>query len=155
MWYAITKRLEICIDINIGLGWAAHYTWIFTSRIVRVALEITFFTKQVFFSRKWLTSYSRKVENVIRVGKGGVLIKAGGLKMFWKKLNGGGRVGGTLIRDPRVFGKMITGLLLKVFHRIFCQGVYNLDTWNLVICLSVPDNPSGILFWYLLKWRTS
>ena len=53
------------------------------------------------------------------VWEGGVLIKARGLKMFWKKLNGGGRVGGTLIRDPRVFCKMITGLLLKVLDNFF------------------------------------
>ena len=31
----------------------------------------------------------------------------------------GGRVGGTLIRDPRVFCEMITGLLLKVLDNFF------------------------------------
>ena len=29
MLHTITKRLEICIDINIELSLADHYTWIF------------------------------------------------------------------------------------------------------------------------------
>ena len=42
MLYTMTKRLEICIDLNIQFSEVDHYTWIFTSRIFRLALEITF-----------------------------------------------------------------------------------------------------------------
>ena len=31
MLHTITKRLEICIDINIEISEGDHYTWIFTS----------------------------------------------------------------------------------------------------------------------------
>ena len=44
----MTKRLEICIDINIEISNVDHYTWI-TSRIARLALEITFLLKKYFF----------------------------------------------------------------------------------------------------------
>ena len=44
----MTKRLEICIDINIEISKVDHYTWI-TSRIARLALEITFLLKKYFF----------------------------------------------------------------------------------------------------------
>ena len=37
-----------------------HHTWIFTSRIFRLALEIAFLLNHL----KWLTSYSLKVENL-------------------------------------------------------------------------------------------
>ena len=43
MLHTITKRLEICIDIEISE--VDHYTWIFTSRIFRLALEISFLLK--------------------------------------------------------------------------------------------------------------
>ena len=36
MLHAITKRLEICIDINTEISEVHHYTWIFTSRIFRL-----------------------------------------------------------------------------------------------------------------------
>ena len=42
--HTTTKRLEIRIDINIEINELDHYTWIFTSRIFRLALEITFLT---------------------------------------------------------------------------------------------------------------
>ena len=48
MLHTITKRLEICIDINIEISEVDHYTWIFTSRIFRLALEITFLLKYLF-----------------------------------------------------------------------------------------------------------
>ena len=67
MLHKITKRLEICIDINIELTYADHYTWIFISRILRPALETTFLLNK-YFSCKWLTSYSHKVGNLIRGG---------------------------------------------------------------------------------------
>ena len=43
MLHTITKRLEICIDIDTEISEVDHYTWIFTSRIFRLALEIFFF----------------------------------------------------------------------------------------------------------------
>ena len=49
MLHTITKRLEICIDINIEISEVDNYTWIFTSRIFRLALEITFLLKKYFF----------------------------------------------------------------------------------------------------------
>ena len=67
MLHTITKRLEICIDINIEISEVDHYTWIFTSRIFRLALEINFLLNKYFFFYKWLTSYSHKVEKLISV----------------------------------------------------------------------------------------
>ena len=92
MLHTIIKRLEICIDINIGLSLADHYTWIFTSGIFRLVLEITFFLASI-FSCKWLTSYSHKVKNLINRG---ILIRTeggGGIgKFFEKKISRGGRL---------------------------------------------------------------
>ena len=67
MLHTITKRLEICIDINIEISELDHYTWIFTFRIFRLALEIIFYLTSI-FSYKWLTSYSQKIENLISGG---------------------------------------------------------------------------------------
>ena len=69
MLHTIRKRLEICTDINIEISEVDHYLWIFTSRIFRLALEITFLLKSI-FSYKWLMGYSHKVENLIS-GEGG------------------------------------------------------------------------------------
>ena len=44
MLHTVTKQLEICIVINIEINKVDHCTWIFTSRIFRLALEIHFFT---------------------------------------------------------------------------------------------------------------
>ena len=41
MLHTITKRLEICIDNNIKISEVDHYTWIFSSGIFRLPLEIT------------------------------------------------------------------------------------------------------------------
>ena len=38
------NSMEIYIDINIEISEVDHYTWKFTSRIFRLALEKTFFT---------------------------------------------------------------------------------------------------------------
>ena len=76
MLHTITKRLEICIDINIEMTEVDHYSWTFTSKIFRFALEITFLLNK-YFSHKWFTSYSHKVENLISRG-GGVVIRAEG-----------------------------------------------------------------------------
>ena len=37
MLHTITKRLEICIDINIEISKEDDNTWTFTSRIIRLA----------------------------------------------------------------------------------------------------------------------
>ena len=43
------KRLEIYIDINIDISYADYYTWIFTSKIFRLALEIASLVNKYFF----------------------------------------------------------------------------------------------------------
>ena len=40
MLHTGTKRLEIFTDNNFEISELDHYTWIFTSRIFRLALEI-------------------------------------------------------------------------------------------------------------------
>ena len=55
-----------------------HHTWIFTSRIFRLALEIAFLLNYL----KWLTSYCHKVENLTN---GEVVTRAG-------RVGGGGRL---------------------------------------------------------------
>ena len=60
----IRKRLEICIDINIEISTLDHYKWIFTSRIFRLALEITFLLNKHFFLQM-AYELSLKVENLI------------------------------------------------------------------------------------------
>ena len=49
MLHTITKRLEIYIGICIGISELDHYTWIFTSKIFKLALEITFLLNKYFF----------------------------------------------------------------------------------------------------------
>ena len=48
MLHTISKRLEICIDISIEISKVDHYTWIFTSRIFKLALKITFLLNKYF-----------------------------------------------------------------------------------------------------------
>ena len=48
MLHTIIKRLEICIDISIEISKVDHYTWIFTSRIFKLALKITFLLNKYF-----------------------------------------------------------------------------------------------------------
>ena len=64
MLHTITKRLETCIDIIIGISKVDNYTWIFTSRIFRLALEITFLLNKHFFLQMTykLSSQSRKID---------------------------------------------------------------------------------------------
>ena len=63
MFHTITKRLEICIDINIEISEVDHYKWVFTSRIFRLALEITFLLNKYFLLQMDydLLSQSRKL----------------------------------------------------------------------------------------------
>ena len=42
MLQTIIRRLEIYININIEISEIDHYMWLFSSRIFRLALEITF-----------------------------------------------------------------------------------------------------------------
>ena len=75
MLHTITKRLEICIDINIENSEVDHYTWIFTSRIFRFGLEITFLLNKYFFLQMAceLLSQNRKLkkENFLEKNKRG------------------------------------------------------------------------------------
>ena len=61
-------RLDTCIDINIGLRQADHYAWLFTSKTIRLALEITFLRNKYFLLQITyeLISQSRKFN--MRVG---------------------------------------------------------------------------------------
>ena len=86
--HQITKRSEICIDINIEISEADHYTWIFISKIFRLALETTFLLNKYFFLQVAYehTSYSHK-EN-LKSEEGRVLIRTeggGGLENVLKK----------------------------------------------------------------------
>ena len=74
MLHTITKRLEICLDINTEINEVDHYKWIFTSRTFRLAflLDKYFFLQMAYE----LLSQSRKLN------KQGVLIRAGGWKFF-------------------------------------------------------------------------
>ena len=49
MLHTITKRLQICIEINIEISEVDHYTWILTSRIFKLALEITYLFNKYFY----------------------------------------------------------------------------------------------------------
>ena len=64
MLHTIKKRLEICIDINIEISEVDHYSWIFTSIIFRLALEITFLLNKYSFLQMAyeLLSQSRKFD---------------------------------------------------------------------------------------------
>ena len=70
MLHTTTKWLEICIDSNIDLNQVEYYTWTFTSRIFRLALELTFSLNKYFFLQMAydLLSQSRKIS-------GGTLIR--------------------------------------------------------------------------------
>ena len=77
MLHTISKRLEISIDINIEISEVdtrIHYTRIFTFRIFRLPVEITFLLNKCFFLQMAyeLLSQNRKLN------KRGVLIRAGG-----------------------------------------------------------------------------
>ena len=69
MLHTITKRLDICIDINIEISEVDHCTWIFTSRISRLALEITFLLNTYFFLQMAyeLLSQSRKLSQSSKI----------------------------------------------------------------------------------------
>ena len=49
MLHTVTKRLDMCIDINIEISYRDNHASIFTSRIFILALEITFLINKYFF----------------------------------------------------------------------------------------------------------
>ena len=49
MLHTTTKRLETCIDVNTEISEVDHFTWIFISRIFRLALKTTFLLNKDFF----------------------------------------------------------------------------------------------------------
>ena len=75
MLHTITKRLEICIDINIEISEVDHYTWIFTSRIFRLALEIAFLLNNYFFPSNvfGFTFTKRKLNKRVGPNKSGLV----------------------------------------------------------------------------------
>ena len=70
MLHTATKWLEICISINIEISEVDHYTWIFTSRIFRLALEITFLLNKYFFLQMAYELLSQSIENSINERRG-------------------------------------------------------------------------------------
>ena len=83
MLHTIKKRLEICIDINIEISEVDHYSWIFTSIIFRLALEITFLLNKYSFLQMAyeLLSQNRKFDK----RRGGFPNKSGGVGKFFEK----------------------------------------------------------------------
>ena len=81
MLHTIIKRLKICIDVYIEIREVDRYTWIFTSRIFTLALEITFLINKYFFLQmaQELLSQSRKLN------KRGCPNKSWQVKNFLKK----------------------------------------------------------------------
>ena len=49
MFHIIIKRLKICIDVYIEIREVDRFTWIFTSRVFTLALEIIFLINKYFF----------------------------------------------------------------------------------------------------------
>ena len=96
MLHTITKRLEIYIDNNIEISKVDTYTWIFTSRIFRLALELTFLLNKYFFLQmaNELLLQSRKRNKHGGGGEGG--------EGFFEKNE---RWEGALIRNPRIITK--------------------------------------------------
>ena len=84
MLHTTTKQLEIRIDINIEITQVDHCTWMFTCRICRLALEITFLLNKYFVLQMTYELLSQR-RNLISGGGGGVLIEHGGWKILKKK----------------------------------------------------------------------
>ena len=106
MLHTITKRLETCIDINIEISEVDHYTWIFTSRIFGLALEITALLSKYFFIQMAykLLSRSRKLN---KGGEGGGTNKSGSVEKNFEK--------DKWVGDPRVaIRKIVVARLGKV-----------------------------------------
>ena len=123
MLHAITRRLEIeiCIDINVEISEVDDYTWIFTSRVFRLALEITFWLNKYFFLQMAYELLSQSWT----LNKREVLIRATGLENFLKK----NEQGGTLMRHPRVLSVVAKWYLrtMKRFSIFFWKICAYLD----------------------------
>ena len=114
MFHTITKRLEIYIDINAEISEVDHYTWMFISRIFRLALEINkYFFLQMAFE---LLSQSRKLDE----NGGGVLIRVWALENFLKQSKQGGRLLGT-----REYTKE---LYQSNYQNVICSNFNNKNT---------------------------
>ena len=89
MLHTITKRLEMCIDIiieiSIEISEGDHYTWIFTSRIFRLTLEITFLLKKYFFLQMAYDLLSQSTKRNKGVGRGSPNKSGWAGKFFEKK----------------------------------------------------------------------
>ena len=70
MLHTTTKQLEICIDINIEITQVDHCTWMFTCRICRLALEITFLLNKYVVLQMTYELLSQR-RNLISGGGGG------------------------------------------------------------------------------------
>ena len=115
MLHKITKRLEICIDFNIEISEVDHYTWLFTSRIFRLGLEITFLLNKYFFLQM-LLSQSRK-----RNKRGSLNKSERAWKIFWKNIS----ERRTLIRGSRV-----TPWRKSKTHWIFHFDILSWTVWR-------------------------
>ena len=91
MLHTITKRLEICIDINIEITDVDHYTWIFTSKMFRLSSEITFLLNKYFFLQMAYELLSQSGRPNKREGPN----KSGEVGKFFQKISGWGRLLGT------------------------------------------------------------
>ena len=79
----ILAAFHICISVPLILKLAIdYYTWIFTSRIFRIALEITFLLNKYFFLR----NYFNKVENLVNGKRSAGANNSGG----WRGIGEGG-----------------------------------------------------------------
>ena len=98
MLHTTTKQLEICIDINIEITQVDHCTWMFTCRICRLALEITFLLNKYVVLQMTYELLSQRRNLISGGGGGGGPNRAWGLENIKKKISGG-----TLIRDSREY----------------------------------------------------
>ena len=74
MLHTVTKRLEICTDSNIEISLRDNHTWIFTSRIFRLALEINLLINKYFFLQM---AYELRVIFEKKIIDGGRLLGTG------------------------------------------------------------------------------
>ena len=118
MLHIITKWLKICIDINIEISEVDNYTWIFTSRIFRLALEITFLLNKYFFLQKAYDLLLPSIKRKKRV----VLIRVRPLENILKKKISRK----TLIRDPRVSIKIECKLSFENHIGNICKKAGNI-----------------------------
>ena len=103
MLHTTTKQLEIRIDINIEITQVDHCTWMFTCRICRLALEITFLLNKYFVLQMTYELLSQR-KKLNKRGRRGGPNRARGLENIKKKISGR-----TLITDPREYLNLTRG----------------------------------------------